>query len=431
MTEDTIMSEVAISKKKHISLFVVAIVITIIFCITSLYIAGLFPQTRVQKGLQESVQIFEREGKNPRFFNDKIRSSIFDNSSEAVILTSSFYMDTRTDPSTIFTKPFNYGRISSMRDVAFNNLGPDRYYERYWEGFRSIIRPLLSFFDYGEIRLIIYFIVNILFVLAASLIFERFGASILLAFALSIIVLNLIVISNSFQHSICFVISFFAIIVMLRSKKVLNRFSLMFFCVTGMLTQFYDFYTVPLITFAYPMSIMLLFLREESKKQTKPLLYGAVSWVSGYAGMWLTNLTLTSMFTPINALEKGFNSFFYRTGIANRSEHSYSVFEALKSVISTLFLTKRIRMIFVFIIAIALLASIISIIKQRKFKTWWNRNFGFLVLASMPLLWYIIAAQPTIIHSFFQFRALGVTVFCFLIVCIDAIRGSENVMGKG
>ena len=108
----------------------------------------------------------------------------------------------------------------------------------------------------------------------------------------------------------------------------------------GMITMYFDFYTVPLITFGLPMIYLcLMFLEREKPIRIKWVLKRFAAWMAGYGLMWIAKLTLTSALTPVNALVQGFGAFAERVGIQKEESltNYYSVETASKAVGEVIF----------------------------------------------------------------------------------------------
>lgn len=429
------MSNTAINRKikqRRIIIHVSTLMSVIVLCCLALYVAGLSPQSKVRRGLQKSAHIIENEGFGPQVFNMSGGYSSVDNYTETIILSSSFYMDSRVKPDSILSNPFTIGKEDSLHEIAYEDVEPASYYTRYWQGFRAFVRPLLALFDYGTIRLLINLMFNILFSINLIMMRRFLGVGEVFSFAISLIMLNLATISSNVQHSMVFLIAFFSLVILMMWKNQISKYLLLYFCVIGMITQYFDFYTAPLVTFGYPMVLVLLLLRRKkmliSSKDDyylKLVLACLMTWLIGYIGMWFMKMLLTSLFTPHDGFESAINAFVYRIGI-KKNASSYSVPDAFKAIFISLLHRKSI-IVGVSVIGILVFwGGVIRLSKDRKWKQWITRNIALLFISTIPLVWFALSAQPTIAHSYFQFRPIGITIFCVLCIVIDAYTQNSD-----
>lgn len=406
----------------------------LIICCLLLYISGLIPQSLVNKNFAPSARQRNYEGLHPHYINQSFANSRVDGFTESLILMSSYYMDTTKKPANILLNPLYIEQEPLINETLLKmteqEIEPNATYVRYWMGFRIIIRPLLAFFHYDEIRYVLSIVFLLLFSLSVIVFYKFSGTSRALSFAISVAMMNLSVISYSIDHSICFLLTFvFLIAVPLIRLKIDSVFHPLVFLSFGMLTQFFDFYTSPLITFAFPFMLLYSILYEkESAFRAKKLFYIAIiyffSWLAGYVIMWLMKLSLTSMFTPINGLLDGFSAFTRRVGIEKIPTLSqyYNPLMALEGVFRSFFGSKSILIFFIFIFSVIALPLFIHMVYRRKIGAWINNHNIYITLALLPLIWFILAAQPTSIHAYFQYRSISVTVYCLFVVFFGSLK---------
>lgn len=359
------------------------------------------------------------EGVSPGVLYDGHPRSKLDHYSENYILTYSYYMDTRTDPAAVLTNP---GRSTlppseelflQTERLLNETLPPDTHYVRYWMGFRMYVRPLLAMMNYMDIRQCIQWGFFLLLGAVSVMLYRQTkSALITLAFFAAISQLNPLVIASCFQYSACFYI---AMLGMLSVPSVQGkRFTTpMLFFTIGMATQIFDFYTAPLITFGLP-ALMLLLCRQQAARPAHDIwrLLGAcfLSWFIGYAGAWLIKMLLTTVLTPYNALENGWNRLLYWLSPAHGEGGKWRGLEAV------FYCTINIVDLLPLIIEGLLVALYVAaLIKNRPHKRAFIDNLPYPAIALLPYIWFLVAANPTADHFYFQYRSLGMTLFGGLI----------------
>jgi hypothetical protein len=147
--------------------------------------------------------------------------------------------------------------------------------------------------------------------------------------------------------------------------------------------------------------------------------------------MWMAKLLLTTLFTEENAFISAFASVSRRLGITQISglEDSYNPIAAIVAVLRTLFQSPA---MLVFIALLLLLFVVVCVVSLKpdwsiSLKTRWNRSYVYLCLALIPGIWYVVTCSPTVLHAFFQYRGLAVSIFSGLIFVIKFFQNDMAV----
>lgn len=352
------------------------------------------------------------EGNYPKVA-DGAYSSQLDNWSESIMLMESVATN-KEQMESIFTNPrYSYGENDPVKNLyAFlhdEDPEPTSFYVRYWMGFRVILRLVLGFLDFYQFKRYVAVLFYALFVLVICSIAKHVDTKTSFLFALSIILVKPYVISNSIQFSCCFFIAFISMLMIpwiYRNPK----YEGLFFMEIGMITMYFDFYTTPIITFGFPM-VYLYVLRAINGDNTKikRILTNFTIWISAYGLMWISRLLLTTIFTSVNGFENGFSSMAGRLGLKTTEglEEYYSVKLALYKVARAVFSDKE---GFIIIFALIIILTVVFFIEFKRGKITGanlvaHKNLVFISL--FPITWFIIAAQPTAIHAWFQYRGIA------------------------
>ena len=392
----------------YLLLYTVIVAIAVIL----LLIGCFLPQKVIDRRIQESVPVFESERSYP-CIGDKKESSRLDNFTDALILMESATMRS-TALHSIFSNPMYFNSDPAADFTGFlerrDNTQPTGYYVRYWMGFRTPVRLALTFMNYSQIRSVLAWIILGLLVIVAFYTAHYTDIRSGLLFAASIIFIKPQVLCNSLQYSCCFIlamISMFFIPLIISKGKEIN-----YFFALGMITMYFDFYTSPLVVLGYPLIFMIL-LKTDKKPVIKLSLSSMFCWGIGYGVMWLTKLLFATFFTDINGFSDGFRSFAMRVGIHKRMDYidCYSikrVFNELKGIILPDTLSKI--LVFILLLVMFSIAIICAVRDNHRYKQCINYiTLLFPVIAL--IIWYIIAAQPTVIHIFFQYRNISMAIW--------------------
>ena len=380
-----------------------------------LHAVSFLPSGYIEDNVKHSAEELER-GASPLLGDDRM-AYIMDYNTDALIIMESYTLSA-DDAQSVFSNPMRYNGEDSQRRSLIElceGQPTNNNYVRYWMGFRVLIRPLLMVFSYSGICwLISIFFFALAFAVVA---FAAAKASVrsALCYAAALCLINPSIAAHSPQFSCCFLLGFAFCIYMLAADKRGKRYAFLF-CAFGTLTQYFDFYTAPLVTLGFPL-LMLLESGRLSGHTIRRTLRCIALWLYGYAAMWLCKLGMTGIFTGINGFADGLNSLGGRLGVSVVAgfEEYYSVARALRSVWSTAFpgsLTLPSALVFAAAVLMACVVYICRGIREEK-----ELAAAELIVTLLPLAWYAVAAQPSSIHAWFQYRSLAVLFFgAFLFV---------------
>lgn len=388
-----------------------AFFLSVFLAVALLLLGACLPQGPIDENVRDSAEAMLPFSGYPTMADHSFASTL-DYVTDALILAES-KATAISQWDTIFTNPlYNYGNETPVEDLYDYTQDPapvpTKYYVQYWMGFRPVMRLLLSFLDYHQI---LRYTAVIFFVLLAAVmcsLANRVGTKAAFLFALSIILVRPHVIAVSLQFSCCFLMAFAAMLAVPWVHRT-EKWESLFFLELGILTQYFDFYTTPIITFALPMTYLYLLQKEDvPASQLKRIGADAGAWCAGYGLMWLAKLTLTSLLTDANGLGQGFASFSGRVGIEKVSgmESYYSPVASLRSVFVSLYSDSEGKLILLAAIVLVLLALVYCFFRKKPGLQALLSHCPLLLIAALPVIWFIAAAQPTANHHWFQYRGI-------------------------
>lgn len=401
--------------------YLTAFVLTLAAAAALLVLGTLLPQKPIDIHVAQSAGVLMTEGDYPRL-GDGAEASTLDNWSDAMILAQSKAMHTF---SSVFTNPkyeLGDGEGKVIHLYAYTqaeNPQPTESYARYWMGFRTILRLLLVFFTYSQIRR--YTAVAFFLLLAAVLcsVSKHVGTRAAFAFGAAMALVRPYVIGLSVQFACCFFLAFGAMLLMPRLADK-PRWDGVVFLMLGMLTMYFDFYTTPILTFGMPMLYLHLLRKSSGGVGIKKLFACLALWAAGYVGMWIAKLVLTSLLTEVNGLENGIQSMIYRLGVRkNAGEESYyRPLSAVRAVWYALYADKTGEAVALLALLCTGIAGIAAVVRCGGPAAFLRENAVVLLVGLMPLVWLVAATQPTCIHYWFQYRSVALTFWAAaLTVC--------------
>lgn len=416
---------------RHICAFLASVVIAVLL----LQIGAALPQYRVNNHVRDSVDRLLEEGTYP-WVADKSVGSIMDNWTDAIILAQSKAMDI-SNPETILTNPMyslsDGTTVEDLYEYAYaKDPEPTGAYPRYWMGFRAPMRAALCFLDYYQVKRYVAVLFFVLFAAVMCSVAQHTDAKAAFLFALSVILVRPHVVAISLQYSCCFLIAFFAMLAVPWISRH-RQYASLFFLELGIITMYFDFYTTPIITFGLPLTYLyLLDERKGCRLPGKKIAAYAANWMGGYIGMWIAKLALTTMFTGLNGFQNAWASVVYRLGRQKGQSggEEYGPGRALRSVWEILYSDEMGRQI-ILALCVLLTACLIVVSFRKKVRlSAWMEHKSLLVVAVLPLIWFMVAAQPTSIHACFQYRSVALCFWAGAVFFLSVFSAADGAMSN-
>lgn len=294
------------------------------------------------------------------------------------------------------------GNLEHLLWVGSDGL-PLYDYSRYWHGYLLLVRPLLLFFHYDQIRTLNFFVLNGLLLLLLYLIYKRLGVGTASCFLLSMLSVAAPMAPMNWQFMDCFFIAYVASLCVLCSRKRLSsspQTAILFFTSIGVATSYFDFLTTPILTLCLPLAFLTLLQVRQNNARPSHVLLCAVFWFAGYSYMWASKWVLTSLLTSNNILHAVFQQIMLRSYGAQASE-SLSILSRLQGgdVIGAVAL---------------LILFFLYVVLARKKTCKKTEMFAVILVGVLPLVWFMLAMEHSLSHMRFTWRALVGSIFPFL-----------------
>lgn len=421
--------------KKAIFYVVLLFIMLVIFCL-AMIITYALPNERIQAHIAESKDVLTRAIGNP-FFGDYIEGGQLDEFTDLIIMNTAMNKGKSEDES-VFIRAFENSRYSEdgmnqydimIKTIENDNLYNNQGYARYWHGIQTIVRPLLLFFNYEEIRYLFMIVMFMLLTGATIMIYRNLSIWHALSFMFSMLAINFFIIPMSLQYTGIFAIMLITVILvnLLYEKKKEKWLPYLFFIVGGC-TTFFDLLTAPLITLGMPLLVDILLKNKEKctiKESIIELVKLSILWGISYAVVFASKWVIASIVLQQDVITEAINQIFFRTG--GSAEYPATKLGAVWENIKYLYNT--VLLLFGLLIAII---WIVMLIKKKKKITDMKTVIPLLIIAIYPYIWYSVVAGHSTIHAFFTFRIQAISIFGILsamIECID-LQGIKKLNGN-
>ena len=349
------------------------------------------PNDALEPQYSKSLAQIDKEEKYPVYLFDA-DGAILDNFTDRIMVESCHISDA----------------YESSIVAAFDNNG----YPRYWNGYLLTLRPFLTQFTYQQIRYICMFLLLVSFCFCFSGIQKLLNAVTAFGFAVSMIACFLVFIGESLQYFSVFLILFAVLLLILYVpyfQKTKN--SALLLMAAGMVTNFFDLLTAPLLTLGIPLIVILCFhgVHKEHvniKELMVIILTHSLSWCLGYGLCWAAKWTIGSHVIGVNVFEDALKTAQFRA----YGNEAYPIDRALmyKLNFETYFFAKDHKPAVFLLIAVLFL--IFRAVRHPQ-KNWKAVLISVFLVGLFPYIWYFVFANHSQLHYFFTYRIQAITLF--------------------
>ena len=404
-----------------------------------LTISSMIPSKYIKENVEQSSKTLIQEGN--RLKKDVVGRKEpleFDNYTDALMINTAYSIDSKIPLYSSFVARKNYipevtekiyedtsgelksaskykhhNEVGELEDTVNGEKLESFEYARYWHGYLTILRPLLLIANLEQIRTIFTIIISALFIIFVYLIYKKINFTVAAIFAMGLISIEYFYLGFSMQGIFIFFITMISSIILLAKNGKMKNLSIFFFAI-GMVTNFFDFLTVPMVTYAIPMILHFLLKQKEEKVTVKNVLIDVIKygmlWGIGYGLTWVTKWILVDFIYNKNIIKTAIDQVFYRSTGTNEI--------LLKDVIKKNFKYEKrffpITTALTFVIIDLQLAIGKLKIKTNKIslKGYVIEILPYLIIGVMPIIWYSILKDHSYKHAFFTYRNILITNIC-------------------
>lgn len=415
---------------KHVGKLIVTYFVLVIIFLISLILSCLIPSSLLKQNIGKTLITLKREGTYPSF-GLPWRQIVLDNFTDTLMLNTAYSVDSNNPIKSALvnvrydSKVEGTNQISNLEKLYLHKDVQQVGYERYWHGYLLYLRPLLTISSYSSIRNIVTIFLYSSFILFMYLSWKKLGKKVTIIFLLGLISVDFFYLGQSMQFSSVFLIGLLGSIYLLYTYKKDRRLYILFFII-GALTSFFDLLTAPLVT----LGMLLVVATILENKNIKNILLHCLAWSIGYLLLWFSKwFIVQALFAP-GAIATAFNEIVNRT--VNRADANFSHFNAVKLNFFQLIGYNHFNKIIVlslFIISSIFFLRYFTFSKQRI-----NKILPWILIGSVPYIWYLIAANHSYLHVWYTYRDQFISVVCVFLVAsefIDWLHVKQNLKSLG
>lgn len=373
---------------------------TLVYCI---------PTSWIQGNVEKSIEVLEGEGEYPMYFFYR-HSAIID-----------IHTDKLMYESLIQNRDY-YNPIQAAMSI--------NQYPRYWHGYQLLLRPLTVVFQVQELRYLGMLTFHLLFFWSAWLMAKKTKPLYAMFYVLTVASGYVVFLPVCFQFLTTFLVLFVSLIVLLRrydkNKPLPAAKWMLYFFVVGMVENFFDFLTYPILTLGIPL-VLLLWLRVRDEQADFRsnfwfMFKASLSWFFGYAMTWISKWLLSAAILGVRYFWRTMSVVQYR--LEGSEEEPLDRIGTIQRNLKAWLNVQDGGVISWSKIALLILIVAVVLIIWRKLKDWKavGAYLPILFVAAYPYIWYLVMSNHSQIHYWYTYRAQLVALFAGLVFLASILR---------
>lgn len=302
-------------------------------------------------------------------------------------------------------------------EFGWNSPSGGLSYSRYWHGYTLPLRLLLCVMNVANIQMLLYFAQLALFVWVLFLMSRRGIGRLIPGFFLAYFLLMPFASSICLQYiPVTMLMLLACAAVLMWDRQIESAIGMpCFFVLLGILTNYFDILTFPLVALGFPITVLLA-LRLKTDDSFARLFYltafCGVGWALGYAGMWVFKWLLVDMISEYSTIYGLMTQMFLRTSDNGGDLSRLSVVMRNLDVILS-------KSSYLLVTGVVGLITLVSTVKNKaRFDA---RALMLLIVAAVPFVWYLVMSNHSFDHTYYTYRNVTMSVvagFAFLACCM-------------
>lgn len=296
-------------------------------------------------------------------------------------------------------------------------------YSRYWHGYTLPLRLLLCVFNLANIQMLLYFAQLALLFAVLALMAKRGLKALIPGFFLSYFLMMPFSVSVCLQYiPVSMLMLLGCCAVLLWDAQITQAVGMpAFFALLGILTNYFDLLTFPLVSLGFPLVLLLALKMKTSDGFVRLFFLTAacgVCWALGYAGMWALKWLLNAAVFGPGMLYGIFTQITHRVSSDSHGT-DFSRFSVILRNLDVM-LSKASYLLLIGVTGLATLAAAAKNVRRSRL-CFDARALMLLTVAAVPLLWCIVMANHSFDHTYFTYRNLTVSAmagFAFIACCL-------------
>ena len=397
------------------------------------------PEESIQTNIERSITQLEQEGIYPRPFyaSDSIAFSgqQLDNWTDAIFLDIAYVQSEipilKAVAGDFRMRAEGENPLECLINAVQHKQQGDNVelydYSRQWFGGEVILRPLLLFFTYPQIRILMQVVAMMLLIMGCMSIYSNLGTNATWAYLIGILCINPFTASFSLNLANGFFVMLVSAIAIPKLKN--DKWDTKVMLIIGGATAYFDLFVAPFLT--YTVCVQLFLIKTLKQKETNwkesfwYLVKISIGWVLGYLLLWSAKWLLASLVLGKNSFQDAFKEMILFSSELKPAWGPETSFGIIKDAIIFNFMNLfPINMIFessnglIFFGAIGIICILFRTLKNKSINI--DKNYIIYLLASLaPYVWYIVVHVHSFVHYWFQYRLQAGTIIGMIFVYLE------------
>lgn len=295
-------------------------------------------------------------------------------------------------------------------------------YARYWHGYIFPLKVGLLWMNYSDLKMFNFFILISVYLVLFYLVSQKKRELCIP------MVIWLLTVGPATFFSLCYAgvtyIALFSCIAVIKfdwAKMELSRLGIAF-VIIGMLTNYIDVLSFPLITLGMPLIVLICFFEKMNyKKMLTYILTLSCCWGIGYAGMWAIKWIISGVVLGEDIIANALSAAKVRSSNIS-GEMTFTVLDVIKNSLAILFNKSYLVLIVVF----GAFFCFRDWKDKAKIKIDKSKLMGLGLIAVFPAMWCIVFTNHTYEH-FFTFRIWSISALALCIGISCSIERKEKI----
>lgn len=219
-------------------------------------------------------------------------------------------------------------------------------------------------------------------------------------------------------------------------KKISGGGYKVFFICVGIVTNWLDLLTYPLLTLGMPLALLIVIARKNRKGAGVGfVLILSIAWGAGYGGMWLLKWLMASVVLNRDVCSEAVHQILFRSS-SEFGELHFTRADVIRKNLEVMLKMPYILLLLAVFIGAGIRLFLIARHSREGHQGWRTivrDGAPYLLIALMPFAWYYVLPNHSWIHFWFTYRNLAITVFALfcLLFFMGKTRGDEEKAGDG
>lgn len=422
-------------KKYNIKKYITSFIVIVILCLISLVLVTMLPDNKVKEHCKEIAKSYAQEKTIIPEIKMGISNTMLDNYANAKSISIIYSLDREKPLSSVLEAKYYEENMKSMTkcllELVNGEKEPNQEYTRYWHGYIVILKPLLMFFNENGIYIFIGIILLSLILLIIKELW-KIDKRTIIAFIIGLYMITIWVVPICFEYMWAIIMSFVISLIVLKKDNGENKKIYYYFWITGILTCFFDFLTVELLTVLLPLMFIFIKRNKEGKLGGFKeiiifIIKSLIIWGLGYILMFVVKWIIASIVLGRNCIIEAIEKAEVRVnGQIGNIPNGKIWLEVIRKNFNNLQPIFYIRKKYIVYVLIPTITIIMLLINKYKNKT--NTYvYSLIILGLIPYIRYSILLNHSYRHFFFTFRLQLVTVMAFVLVLLNVFKRKNKI----